>query len=54
MSVIRGMFEFNCAVCGTYKVITSCGLYKYKKGKLYCCSYTCYQKLKEKLNELEF
>lgn len=49
MVKIRGMFEFNCATCGHYKVITSPSLYKFKKNALYCCSYTCFEKLKERL-----
>lgn len=48
---IRGIFEFNCSSCGQYKAITSPALYKYRKESLYCCCYSCFEKLKIRLKE---
>lgn len=50
---IRGMFEFNCACCGEYKIITAKGLYKYKIKSKYFCSYSCFERYKYKREEKE-
>ena len=47
------MFEFNCAMCGHYKVIVNKILYRYHIDDLYCCNADCFEKLKEKFKGLE-